>query len=81
VAASSGSIIRELPRALAAFHVAVAARSRSQELQPPMNANAAAIDPRVKRTMRPQNRHIGVHRRSSVAKKSFCLPIIRRVAD
>jgi hypothetical protein len=30
---------------------------------------------------RPQNRHIGVNLRSSAAKESFCLRIIRRALD
>jgi hypothetical protein len=56
-----GGFKRSHHAGIAAFHVAAAARSRSQEFQPPMNAD----DTR-------QNRHIGVHPRSSAAKKYFC---------
>jgi hypothetical protein len=44
-------------------------------------SRAAVTDPRIDRITRSRNRHIGVHLRSSAAKKSFCLPIIRRVFD
>jgi hypothetical protein len=46
-----------------------------------MNADAAVTGPQIERMTRPQHRHIGVHLRSSAAKKSFCLRIIRRVSD